>query len=76
LVNAIESISLGDMSYTDYHNISGMNSMRLGLAQTWRDRGKEYCPKDIIGLSLFDIKSELGFGREMFGVFYRRKPII
>lgn len=67
LTDAIHSIAAGDKNRTDYKGVAGINYERLKLAQSWKDKGKEYEAKDIIRLNIQEIKEELGFGKVRYG---------
>jgi len=67
---AIGLISSGDKNLSDYRGVSGINRERLRLAQSWRDKGRDYDVSDIIKLSMTEMKVELGFGKPGFGQVY------
>ncbi|MDP3734015.1 MAG: hypothetical protein Q8R37_02200 [Nanoarchaeota archaeon] len=67
LTDAINSIAAGDTNRTDYKGVTGINYERLKLAQSWKDKGKEYTLYNIICLRSEEIKEELGFGKARFG---------
>jgi len=71
LSTAIGLIASGDKSYSDYRGVSGINNDRLRLAQSWKDKGRDYDISDVVGLSMAEIKIEFGFGKPRFGQVYR-----
>ena len=70
LSTAIRLIASGNKNYSDYRGVSGINNDRLRIAQSWRDKGKDYDVSDIVKLSIAEMKKELGFGKPRFGRVY------
>jgi hypothetical protein len=70
LATAIGLIASGDRNYSNYKGTCGIDEERLRLAQSWRDRGKDYDVSDVVRLGMREIKTELGFGKVRNGHVY------